>query len=199
MARPAKPFGEERSANLFSAASHEFLEHGYRGASLNRILTRAGIAKSSFYHYFPDKAGLFDALVREYGAGFEGLLSFDGTDTPSVTDALVTVAERIRALAAADPRSFALGRILALVDAPVTPAVEKFRTSIGTGLIRLLIRWRGSGEVSAALPLRLQLRAVGAVIDVADRWVLASGMTQESVGHALRLIEDAFRPRAGGA
>lgn len=40
-------------------AVREFAEHGYRQASVNRIVERTGIAKGSLYQYFANKEGLF--------------------------------------------------------------------------------------------------------------------------------------------
>lgn len=68
----------ERQQKLFESATEEFADHGYDGASLNRILDKSGMSKSSLYYYFDDKADLFTTmferamgyLVREVG-GFD--------------------------------------------------------------------------------------------------------------------------------
>nr|WP_303649911.1 TetR/AcrR family transcriptional regulator [Desulfobotulus pelophilus] len=41
---------------------HEFAQHGYGGASINRMVERAGIAKGSVFQYFGDKEGIFAAV-----------------------------------------------------------------------------------------------------------------------------------------
>ncbi len=53
-----------RQDRLFNSAAEEFAAHGYDGASLNRILKRSGMSKSSLYYYFEDKADLFISLVE---------------------------------------------------------------------------------------------------------------------------------------
>jgi len=55
---------EERRDRLFLSAAEEFETQGYDNASLNRILERAGIGKSSLYYYFDDKRDLFGQLLR---------------------------------------------------------------------------------------------------------------------------------------
>jgi AcrR family transcriptional regulator len=49
---------------LLDAASAEFAAHGYKDASVNRILATAGFSKGSFYYYFDDKADLAAAVVE---------------------------------------------------------------------------------------------------------------------------------------
>ena len=68
----------ERQQKLFESATQEFADHGYEGASLNRILEKSGMSKSSLYYYFDDKADLFTTMferamayiIREVG-GFD--------------------------------------------------------------------------------------------------------------------------------
>lgn len=49
---------------LFGIAADAFSRHGYERASLNAILTAAGIGKSSFFYYFLDKEDLFAAVLE---------------------------------------------------------------------------------------------------------------------------------------
>jgi len=49
----------ERRERILNAAIHEFSEHGYSDASVNRILSEANIAAGSFYQYFEDLKDLF--------------------------------------------------------------------------------------------------------------------------------------------
>ena len=68
----------ERQRVLFEAASEEFAAKGFDGASLNRILERTGMSKSSLYYYFDDKADLFVTLVeRSLAILFKHIGQFD--------------------------------------------------------------------------------------------------------------------------
>jgi AcrR family transcriptional regulator len=54
----------DRREALFRTAAEEFSAQGYEGASLNRIIERAGFGKSSLYYYFEDKRDLFSQLIQ---------------------------------------------------------------------------------------------------------------------------------------
>lgn len=51
--------------NILNAAKAEFLEKGFRGASLRNIVKNANVTTGAFYGYFKSKEDLFDALVSE--------------------------------------------------------------------------------------------------------------------------------------
>ena len=53
----------EHAEELFAAALEEFIAHGYEHASLNTMLTQAGMSKGQFYYYFHNKEGLYLALI----------------------------------------------------------------------------------------------------------------------------------------
>ena len=50
---------------ILDAAKHEFLEKGFRGASLRNIVKTAKVTTGAFYGYYESKEQLFDALVKE--------------------------------------------------------------------------------------------------------------------------------------
>ena len=52
-----------KRAVLLEAAAAEFAEHGFTGASMNRIIAAAGTSKGSMYYYFEDKADLYTTVV----------------------------------------------------------------------------------------------------------------------------------------
>jgi len=54
----------ERQTRLFDSAAEEFAERGFEAASLNQILEKSGMSKSSLYYYFDDKADLFVSLAE---------------------------------------------------------------------------------------------------------------------------------------
>ena len=56
-------------AKLLAAAFEEMYRHGFQAASLDRILTAAGVTKGALYHHFPDKAALGYAVVDEVVKG----------------------------------------------------------------------------------------------------------------------------------
>jgi AcrR family transcriptional regulator len=57
---------ELRREELLDQAQALFLTHGYDRASLNDIIAAAGISKGAFYHYFPSKEALLEALAERF-------------------------------------------------------------------------------------------------------------------------------------
>ncbi len=49
---------------ILDLAMEEFAENDYRNASISRLVSRAGIAKGSFYQYFDDKQDLYLYLLK---------------------------------------------------------------------------------------------------------------------------------------
>lgn len=49
---------------ILDCGVRELGEHGYEGASLNRILAAAGLSKGCFYYYFDDKADLAATVLE---------------------------------------------------------------------------------------------------------------------------------------
>ena len=47
---------------ILASARRHFMEHGFKSASLNRIVADAGFTKGAFYGYYASKEELFDAL-----------------------------------------------------------------------------------------------------------------------------------------
>ena len=54
---------EEKRALIIDVALDEFADNDYDAASISRIVSRAGIAKGSFYQYFDDKDDLYAYLL----------------------------------------------------------------------------------------------------------------------------------------
>lgn len=63
-----KPVERELSSKktelILEGAMQEFLEHGYAGARIDRIVEAAGVSKATVYRHFPDKEALFTALIQ---------------------------------------------------------------------------------------------------------------------------------------
>ena len=55
----------ETQMKILEVGKKEFLEKGFKDASLNKIVAEAGFTKGAFYGYYPDKAALFEDLVGE--------------------------------------------------------------------------------------------------------------------------------------
>ena len=60
-----RPVNEKLRADLLEAGKREFMENGFRGASLKSIAASLGVTTGAIYRYYTDKEALFDGLVRE--------------------------------------------------------------------------------------------------------------------------------------
>lgn len=54
--------------HILDAAESVILAHGYAGASVEAILERTGLTKGAFFHHFPSKQHLAQALIERYAA-----------------------------------------------------------------------------------------------------------------------------------
>jgi len=57
---------EERRNELIYIAEALFIEKGYEYTTVEEIVTKAQVAKGTFYHYFKSKSDLLDALLDQY-------------------------------------------------------------------------------------------------------------------------------------
>ena len=60
-----RPVNEKLRVDLLEAGKREFMESGFRGASLKSIAASLGVTTGAIYRYYTDKEALFDGLVRE--------------------------------------------------------------------------------------------------------------------------------------
>lgn len=168
----------ERRDKLFRSAAEEFDAQGYEGASLNRIIERAGIGKSSLYYYFDDKRDLFGQLIQSVFERF--VRDIGGFDYRTLT--AETFWPEIEALFAkgvafseANPWYVRMGQLF-----------YRLRTQDkgGTtgGLMAMAEKWVGSilrhgmtlGVVRTDLPDALLVPSVMALVEVCDRYFIES-------------------------
>lgn len=55
---------ETTRAQIMQAGCREFLDKGFKDASMRAIASQAGVTTGAIYGYFPDKEALFTALVQ---------------------------------------------------------------------------------------------------------------------------------------
>ena len=66
---------ENTLQKIHEIASQEFLENGFRGASLREIVKKAGVTTGAFYGYYKSKEELFSALVKPHADYVSNLFS----------------------------------------------------------------------------------------------------------------------------
>lgn len=90
---------EERCDALLDAAAALFVEKGLGATSIDDIVERAGVAKGTFYHYFPDRAAMLAALRGRYSQHFadlsaEAMIACDAKDIHARLDAWIATVLR---------------------------------------------------------------------------------------------------------
>lgn len=86
--------GKEKRDRIINAAMREFAAKGFKNASTNEIVKKAGISKGALFHYFTSKLDLYGFLYR-YSIDF-----FMETIEPRIKKLPVDVFERWIAFAA---------------------------------------------------------------------------------------------------
>lgn len=175
----------ERRDRLFQAAGSEFAERGFEGASVNRILDRAGLSKGVLYYYFEDKADLFaTTLERAVEHLFEasGMPSGEESLEAWVTalraedfwDALRDMSRHSLRLLRVDRWYVRLARSYHRIrQEPDGPHLTDGVEDIGRRMLdALLRRGRALGVVRTDLPLDFLVDCTLALDHAADRWVL---------------------------
>jgi AcrR family transcriptional regulator len=162
---------------ILAAAADEFAERGFEGASLNRIIERAGSSKGSIYYYFEDKADLLVTVVERAVADVLG-----GLDLPSLEeftaedywDRLKAVFEQSVPLLEMDTWYMRVIRsFYRLRDEPGAPVVLSQVMDQGKDLAgTMLARGVELGVVRTDLPLELLVELYLAADQAGDRWLL---------------------------
>jgi TetR/AcrR family transcriptional repressor of mexJK operon len=124
-----KPKAKEQE--VLDVATEYFLQHGYRGASINAMARSSGISKESIYRYFSSKQQLFEAVIGreliEYRRSLRGLdVTLRSSD---LRLALITLAETILGIITTD-RTMALRRLI-FEEATRSPEVGRHYYKIG--------------------------------------------------------------------
>jgi TetR/AcrR family transcriptional repressor of mexJK operon len=124
-----KPKAKEQE--VLDVATEYFLQHGYRGASINAMARSSGISKESIYRYFSSKQQLFEAVIgRELIEYRRSLHRLDATlRSMELRAALITVAETILGIITTE-RTLALRRLI-FDEATRSPEVGQHYYKIG--------------------------------------------------------------------
>jgi AcrR family transcriptional regulator len=161
--RPRQRRKETRPQELLDAALELFVEKGFAAARSEEVARRAGVSKGTLYLYYPSKAELFKAVVRQKLAqliaeGQDLVGSFEG----STSDLLRTLchiwwerfgntpAAGIHKVVIAEVRNFPeLAQFY--VDEVIAPADRLFSSTVERGIQRGEFRALPVHDVAHAL------------------------------------------------
>ena len=173
MPRPRKPIAPERRARLMRAARAHFARHGYRGASLQRILSGADFPRSSFYHFFQEKEALFDAVLADGLALLADRIEVADPGTLTAESYWPTVLGLVEALGRAcrDEDLAAVPVLFHLRDAPPSATRDRFERAAHQWCTLMVERGRALGKLERDLPADLHVELTWNMMVALDRWL----------------------------
>ncbi|WP_322865842.1 TetR/AcrR family transcriptional regulator [Aquicoccus sp. G2-2] len=166
---------DARRAQLLDPAEREFATHGFAHASLNRILTNAGMSKGQAYHYITGKTDLYAAVLQRAFARLLAKMDFEfgNPDQPDAfwarVNALLT---RLSTVLHSDARLAALA--MGVYESPQTRvALTETSATIRARFAALIAQGQALGAVRADLPDDLLMDMFFAMASETDRWFAA--------------------------
>jgi AcrR family transcriptional regulator len=131
---------------VLDAAEAEFLEHGYAGASTNRILARFGGSKATVFRCFATKEAMFAAVVERIGEAMRRAEAYDDMADAPPPAWLHDFGRRTLAATLSREAVF-VGRVVIAEGARFPAVCRRFvETTISPMLDLLADRLRGWGE-----------------------------------------------------
>ncbi len=166
----------EKRQRILEAAALEFASRGFERASLNRIISAAGISKGAAYYYFDDKADLFATVVL-HGSR---MLAPDTDVDISLLDAdafwpvLLGLYAEMLQKAREQPWLAAVGKLVygAPPSTDVGGLVAEPFARVHRWLGALIARGQAVGVIRADVHGPLLLAMAAAAAEAADRWIV---------------------------
>ena len=166
----------EKQAQLFDAAADEFSDHGFEGASLNRIIDRAGMSKGSLYYYFNDKSDLFATVMERATAAMVKLIggfSLDELTAETFWPAFEGTVRRTADYMERNEWFVKLGRTFyRMRGGGGRKATKRVFDWIGSWTTRCLERGQELGVVRDDIPLEFLVELTLAIGETGDRWLM---------------------------
>lgn len=164
-----------RRAAILRSAAEEFADHGFEGASYNRIIERSGLSKGAMYYYFDDKEDLYvttlsDALTRLMTAA--GTLA-GATTAAAFWRAAEAWSRRSIQLFQEDPAAIGLARSLqkSLARGTGSGALASLRRLAQSFMEAFVAQGQALGAVRDDLPDGLLIRILTSLEEAVDLWL----------------------------
>ena len=151
--------GDRRRTHILDTAIAVFLEQGYAGTSVDRIVQRAGSSKATVYRHFNSKAELFAAIIQTLVAQMTAPIARRAVDGEGCLSIILADFARTYLDVLLEPRSLALYRMV-MAEGARFPDLGRVFFDQGPGRVAAqladYLRQRGVG--SAAAPVELLAR-----------------------------------------
>lgn len=190
----------DRQSAILVAARHEFVAHGYEGASLNRLIGEAGISKGSFYYYFEDKLDLFITLIERVADPVE-MIAHSGMMESKTPDefwaGLDRMIEHGMEVTRAQPDLPRLSQAFAGLS-PQTlsgPRVVEFMVRMSGYMAELVTHGQVIGAMREDIPIPVLIELWMGLDRVLDRWGLShmERGDEEALRHVWQVSAGLFR------
>jgi AcrR family transcriptional regulator len=189
---------------ILRAALDEFAVHGFRGASLNRVISAAGISKGSMYYYFDGKEDLYTHVARvELERMVAGLGPFP-IPTQADPDTFWSTLEgyylRLMTALVTTPRLADLirGWLAASGDPALHRAQQELEHAVLPWLEEALAAGQRAGAVRGDLPSGLLISVVVGMGQAMDTWLVSHQPDVETlprlVGALVGMMRGALKP-----
>jgi AcrR family transcriptional regulator len=177
-----------------------FAEKGYEGASLNDILSAAGLGKSSYYYYFADKEDLFVTVLEDFWTRIEAeiprftLESIGHLDATTFWPTIEATLAGFAATAARYPELIALARDIRVFWRNPTPRIRPVIDKVVVLQRALLEIGRAVGTVRTDIDVDWLLSITEAADQAVDERLLSRGPpSPDDLREHARVVVDTFR------
>jgi AcrR family transcriptional regulator len=166
---------EERRRQILDVAAHHFATDGFAAASLNRILSEAGVSKGAAYYYFDDKADLFATVVEDAidEVGRDVGLDLERLGGPAMWDELQRLYLRQFELFA--DRPYVWRAVKASAEVLKDPSGARLRERVEglmAAMMGVVVEAQRAGRVRDDLPLELLWAMIEGLDGAIDGWFL---------------------------
>ena len=202
--RPSRQQSAQLADRILDVAEKLFLGHGFGATSIEAVAKHAGISKRTFYHRFPGKERLFEAVVRRLIERWLPPLDATMLAAPDLADGLRRTAEQMLRIALT-PEGLALHRLV-IHEAERFPGLARIMYELGAanGIERIASQLEPriqSGELRSMDPRFAAEQFIFSVVTAPQRRALGLGPPLSSAeisthaGNAVALFLDGARAR----
>lgn len=188
---------------ILRSARDEFAAHGFRDASLNRVIEAAGISKGSMYYYFDGKEDLYAHVAR---TEFEKLFAevgpppdLSGGGADEFWAALEAYYLRVMSALVAAPQLAALlrGWMTASKDPAFQQAMADAEQAALPWIQEALVTGQRVGAVRDDIPHSLLLAVIFGMGEAMDMWLVAQQPDDDALPGVIRTLITMLRGAIG--
>ena len=193
----------ERRERILDAARIEFIKNGYEGASLNTIISEAGISKGSLYYYFEDKLDLYLTvlshvmIVLQQTIGGIGVGEFSDDFWQDIEDYTRKSLRMIKE----NPDFVRLARgLFSLISSGnISEAVAEVINDWKSIMTSIVLRGQELSLIRTDLPLDLLVNILYSLGEAVDFWILShiDEFSTEELGQKAGIYMDLWKRIAG--